>query len=163
MLCQFCYSDISADSTFCSHCGERQADSIAEQIVEEEADHLPHDYSDRNRFFLVLLTICGCCAMLVWWRGSHEQSANKASASASYGSRVRETEAVAACELAVKRQLVSSESYKTRGMWTISIDEGQASVVRDYSATNRFGARIDGTYYCRYDAAVRAVTSLTTS
>lgn len=71
-----------------------------------------------------------------------------------------EAEAATVCEIVLQRNLKSSDSFRTRGMWTFIEEKGHGVISRDYSAINGFGARMDGTYYCEYDPVSEKVVNL---
>lgn len=83
----------------------------------------------------------------------NEQSRNKP---------VDHVETLAACQVMLKRHLVSKDSFEDKGGLEFMQRGSRGIVTQNYSATNAFGARIDGTYYCEYDPASRSITALVT-
>ena len=73
-----------------------------------------------------------------------------------------EIEAVTACEMLLKDDLVSSSSFEDRGIWSFTQNGRVGTVRRDYSAQNSFGVTIDSSYVCKFNADFQRVIALET-
>ena len=71
-------------------------------------------------------------------------------------------DAVTVCEETIKQSLVSQSSFDTTSRWDLHEDEetGQATIERDFDATNGFGAAISNRYRCVVDYDTRQIVTL---
>jgi hypothetical protein len=73
---------------------------------------------------------------------------------------MKEAEAVTACDMIVERALISGDADTDWG-WNYSLGEGDTvRVVRGFTSTNGFGAKIKSRYFCDIDASKKDVTRL---
>jgi hypothetical protein len=169
MNCASCNSEIDTGSNFCPSCGERQErpeeassqtsrsdDAALLNEGGEEALSRPASKNDLTP------GQWGCISLIMFPFLIFLMSTCSGRSGSTDAGGVDEAEVAAYCNMALKKQLVSSASYKPRGPWTFSQSGTEASIVQDYSATNSFNATVDNTYYCRFDTVTKTVLSLQT-
>lgn len=71
-----------------------------------------------------------------------------------------ELQAVSACDLLLKRNLVSASSFQKVGTWRFSQEGTIGTVQRDYRTENALGVEIQSSYFCRFDQASQSVIGL---
>jgi hypothetical protein len=138
---------------------ESDASTVPEEMPFDDEDvSKPYDHSGQLKVLGCIGLLIALCFILML--SPKEEGSSTAGSSRSAGA-LNETEAVVICEMQLKQQLVSSDSFETKGMWpAYSISPEMALIDRDYTATNAYGAKIDNTYHCQFNPMTSTVIDI---